>query len=245
MALPVAQRAFESEAVQAVVRAARARSEPGAWAEGHTSSNAVLDLARPAWPAVEALLGATPLPTSAQVAVKAANPAFAAGPGSSPPPDVHIDGLHAAGNGVPHGAVQNFSLLLGVALTDMAAPNCGNLGVIPGSHTALARALSSVEDVQALGAAAGRIGATAALSRLVDLESLAPPVPLLVGAGAAALLHYQTLHFVQPNAIGPEPRVMVYFRVTSAKRGERGSSRASAMCGAGLWQEYETFVEGS
>jgi hypothetical protein len=35
--------------------------------------------------------------------------------------------------------------------------------------------------------------------------------------GMACLLHYQSIHFVQPNT-GAEDRVMVYFRVTHPRR---------------------------
>ena len=40
--------------------------------------------------------------------------------------------------------MHNFTLLLGIALTDVLAPNTGNFTVMPGSHIELARACSAL-----------------------------------------------------------------------------------------------------
>ena len=76
---------------------------------------------------------------------------------------------------MPEGELQNFTLLLGIALTDAPAPNMGNFGYIPCSHTALARAIPDEAAALALGVA-GAAGWKEALG--VDLDSLAPPVAL-------------------------------------------------------------------
>ena len=47
-------------------------------------------------------------------------------------------------NGVPPGEIHNFTMLVGVALTDMPAPNMGNLGVIPCLTARLRAAARSV-----------------------------------------------------------------------------------------------------
>ncbi len=134
------------------------------------------------------------------------------------------------------------AVLVGVSLTDTPAPNMGNLGVFPGSHRAVARAVgragapAAVATLSSADAAAG--GATARLSRLVgDLRGLAPPQPLCVLAGAATLAHYQLVHYVQPNALGVTPRVAVYFRVTAPRRGGAARTCPEALTPCGLFSE--------
>jgi hypothetical protein len=196
-------------------------SESASWIDGGGCDPALLALAVPIWPTVRSIVGDdAPLPSWAQVAVKAPG-----GAGALPgyfPPDAHIDGLHAPNNGVPEGAIHNFTLLVGIALTDMPAPNMGNLGVVPCSHRALARAVGSVGLEQAAATLSARDGASATerLSRLLPLRCLAPPLPLCMLRGAAVLAHYSTVHFVQPNSAGVAARVMVYFRVTSPARSQ-------------------------
>ena len=91
------------------------------------------------------------------------------------------------------------------------------MGVFPGSHAAIARRVDEVgvaAAVQTLTSAApGAGGPTQRVDALCRLADLAPPVQVLHERGAAVLAHYQTIHFSAPN-VGPDPRVMVYFRVT-------------------------------
>jgi len=89
--------------------------------------------------------------------------------------DAHIDGLHTPTNGVPEGELHNFTVLLGVALTDAPTPNMGNFGYIPCSHAALARALPDEAAALALGVA-GAARWKEALG--IDLGLLAPPQAL-------------------------------------------------------------------
>src|SRR6185295_3360722 len=54
--------------------------------------------------------------------------------GPAAPPYPHLDGLPTPTNGVPAGEVRSFTLLVGIVLSDVAAPGAGNLTVWPGSH---------------------------------------------------------------------------------------------------------------
>jgi len=143
---------------------------------------------------------------------------------------------------VPEGELHNFTVLLGVALTDAPTPNMGNFGYIPCSHAALARALPDEAAALALGVA-GAARWKEALG--VDLGLLAPPQALCCRAGSAYLAHYSTVHFCQPNACGIVPRVAVYFRITGAERRqlvaegkELPKTRPAALTRGRLWLEY-------
>jgi len=129
--------AIEAALATAEVRAAITNCPDAAWATESGATPELVNLARYIWPGVERILGTpTPLPTHAQIAVKKpANTPHAPGTIGS---DVHIDGLHTQGNGVPKGEVHNFTLLVGVALSDVPDANSGNFVAIPGSHRALA-----------------------------------------------------------------------------------------------------------
>jgi len=135
------------------------------------------------------------------------------------PPDTHIDGLYAPGNGVPENQIHNFTLIVGVPLTNMSSTNAGNFGVIPGSHKAIERAirrLGILESVKRL--TEHPDGRSAKLGNLLNLVDLAPPQSLCTSAGTPVIAHYQTAHFVQPNVYGDEDRVVVYFRITHPRR---------------------------
>eukprot|EP00854_Cymbomonas_tetramitiformis_P004949 gene4949-6032_t len=109
-----------------------------------TAEPAIVDLLYKTklWDLVRELLGDDAVPPKfAQVAVKLPEGnSSAPGAPDAFPPDYHIDGMHTADNNVASGAVENFSILVGVALTSTPLPCTGNLGVFPGSHTALAEA---------------------------------------------------------------------------------------------------------
>jgi hypothetical protein len=210
--------------VAALGKAAQMPHVGQAWLTESSKHASLLALAEPGWPAVCAILGCPdlPLPSSCQIAIKVGTAPGSAAAAQAPgalPPDSHIDGLYAPDNGVPINTIHNFSLLLGVSLTDMPNPNMGNLGVFPGSHLALGRAVGQVGLVQAVGILSqGATSATQNVEQLVGgFHTLAPPQPLCGMQGMACLLHYQSIHFVQPNT-GAEDRVMVYFRVTHPRR---------------------------
>ena len=61
----------------------------------------------------------------------------------------HIDGWPSARNGVAQ-QVQNFTVLVGVMLSDAVVPNSGNLTVYPGSHRVIEEVLREVGGPQAV-----------------------------------------------------------------------------------------------
>ena len=114
----------------------------------------------------------------------------------------HIDGYHTPTNGVPDdGVVRNFTLLLGVMLSDVTAPFGGNFTVWPGTHRRLARHFRA----HGVNSLAG--GGIPPGTRLPE------PVPLTGRAGDIVLAHYQVVHAASPNLSG-DIRYMCFFRLS-------------------------------
>ena len=96
-----------------------------------------------------------------------------------------------------------------------------------------------VTNTRAMGAYRASTVIDLELGRPMELESMFfEPLRRAQAAGAAVLAHYQTIHFVQPNSTGSEPRVMVYFRVTSAARPSGAQTRLDALTPEGLFLEW-------
>lgn len=210
--------ALECDAMQEILRDARGKTEHSAWC----SSPQIRALAEPMWPAICEIIGSTEKtpPPGAQVAVRGLGGVRT--PAGDVASGVHIDGMHATGNGIDPNDVESFTLLLGIALTDVDnSPLQGNFSFIPGSHKAIARAASRLPSadvaVDHLRVAEGE-SVQSAIGKLVDVASLAAPAHVMCEAGGAYIAHYLTLHFVQPNCAGVVPRVAVYFRVTAPRR---------------------------
>jgi hypothetical protein len=150
----------------------------------------------PAWSLAESVLGPGQIRPvrSGQIALR-----FPVHQDPPPPPQPHLDGMHAPLNGVPPGVIRNFTMLVGVLLSDVTGPYAGNLAVWPGSHR-LYEAYFREHGPEKL------------------LEGM-PPVPLpdpvqLTGqAGDVVLCHYQLAHGITPN-VSPHIRYAVYFRLT-------------------------------
>lgn len=209
--------ALECQEMQEILQEARGKVVHSA----HCRAPEIAALAEPMWPEICRIIGSElPLPTGAQVAVRGLRGRrTAAGEVAR---GVHIDGMHAPDNGIPAKEVRSFTLLLGIALTDVDGPPLqGNFSYIPGSHKALARAANrfpSVDEaVDCLRIAEG-YSVQSGIKKLVDVQALAPPLHVICEAGGAYIAHYLTLHFVQPNCAGVMPRVAVYFRVTAPVR---------------------------
>ena len=114
----------------------------------------------------------------------------------------HIDGYHTPTNGVPDdGVVRNFTLLLGVMLSDVPAVFSGNFTVWPGTHRCLERHFRA-HGVNARGGGG--------VPRGVRLPE---PVPLTGRAGDIVLAHYQVVHAASPNLSG-DIRYMCFFRLS-------------------------------
>lgn len=149
----------------------------------------------PAWALAEALVGAGKLNpvTGGQIALRF--PGFQDPP---PPPHPHLDGMHTKHNGVPEGEIRNFTMLLGVALSDLPAPNSGNFTVWPGTHHQYEQYFRQREP--------------AALLEGMPPINLPEPKQLLAKAGDVMLVHYQLAHAAAPN-VSPYPRYAIYFRL--------------------------------
>ena len=115
-----------------------------------------------------------------------------------PPPSPHLDGMYTPTNGVPEGTIRNFTMLLGVALSDVTAPYSGNLTVWPGTHYLYQDYFKAH-------------GPLALLNGMPPVD-LPEPEQLLVQAGDIILSHYQVAHGVATN-ISPHPRYAIYFRL--------------------------------
>lgn len=118
-----------------------------------------------------------------------------AAPGAVRP---HLDGMYSPTNGVPKGEILNYTMLVGVMLSDVTEAGRGNLTVWPGSH-------------RQHGAYFAEHGPQALLDGMPPVDK-APPVQLLGRAGDAVLCHYLLAHGVAPN-VGPDIRYAVYFRL--------------------------------
>ena len=106
----------------------------------------------------------------------------------------HIDGVSTP-------ELRNFSLLIGVCLSDVSCQDAGNLTVYPGSHIA-------IQDY------ALRNGGSSSLLG-IDLPlkvSVQPAAQLMTKPGDVVLLHYQLAHSIAPNTT-PNIRYMIYFRL--------------------------------
>ena len=153
-----------------------------------------------------------------------------AGAAALPGTQWHVDGMR-------QGKAHPFSLLLGVALSDVRAPLAGNLCVFPGSHRRLQPLLlpdgrlRGYEDERF--ACAGK-GKPQSPPGLLDLGA---PLQLRLRAGDAVLMHPSLAHRGAPN-LSPHIRYAAYFRLKHA----RHAALREADGGGGersLWAELE------
>jgi ectoine hydroxylase-related dioxygenase (phytanoyl-CoA dioxygenase family) len=116
----------------------------------------------------------------------------------APAPQPHLDGMHTPTNGVPKGQILNFTMLLGIVLSDVPAPFSGNLTVWPGTHHAYEQYFQE-HGWEAL---------------LNGMPAIAMPEPeqLTAQAGDVVLCHYQLAHGITPN-LSPHIRYAIYFRL--------------------------------
>jgi len=120
----------------------------------------------------------------------------------------HID----TGHGGPY--LDKFDLLVGIPLTTVATEWCGNFGVCPGSHVALAKAIEAKGGYDAFTGGGQGIHHTAYWNALrwCPVEKM-PSKALCVEAGQPYIAHQMTIHFAQANLFGTETRQVLYFRV--------------------------------
>lgn len=114
------------------------------------------------------------------------------------PIEPHLDGVASRTNKVPAGTLQSFSMLIGVMMSDMLEPQCGNFTVWPGSHLLNARALK-------------RDGPRSLLDHMPNV-TLGAPLQITGRSGDVVLCHYLVSHGTAPNW-SSDIRYMVFFRL--------------------------------
>lgn len=150
----------------------------------------------PAFALAEALIGPETFKPAggAQIALRF--------PGMQDPPDPprpHLDGMHTPYNGVPEGTIQNFTMLVGILLSDLTCDYAGNFTVWPGTHH-LYEEYFREHTPQSL------------LNGMPPIE-LPPPKQIHGQAGDIALVHYELAHSAAPN-VSPHVRYALFFRLT-------------------------------
>lgn len=135
------------------------------------------------------------------------------------PPRPHLDGMHTPTNGVPAGTIRNFTMLLGVALSDVTMPYAGNLTVWPGTHHLYEKYFREM-------------GPAALLHGMPAIE-IPEPVQLLAKAGDIIMAHYELAHGVAQN-VSPHPRFAIYFRLYHVEHERYGHATM-----ADIWREWE------
>ena len=131
----------------------------------------------------------------------------------------HLDGMYSPNNGVREGAIDNFTMLLGVMLSDVPDPYAGNFTAWPGTHR-LYETYFREHGPQSL---------------LQGMPSVDLPVPeqVMGRAGDVVLCHYQIAHGVAPNA-SPNVRYMIFFRLQHVEHESRNWE-----CMTDVWREWD------
>ena len=162
--------------------------------------------------------------------------------------------------------VQNFTALVGIALSDQTIEGCGNLGLLKGAHHRMGEFFQQQRD------AGGPLGpdgpawdrehseapnghglrhypeqVRAAFRedavQTTDGRYWPKPTLVKVKAGDAVIVHYATPHSVT-RVQSPDPRFMVYFRVSAPRKKENLQVYPDALCNIWLeWRGMQNFVK--
>lgn len=124
-----------------------------------------------------------------------------------PKPSAHIDGTYAPNNGVPKGEIHNFTMLVGVYLSDVPKPNAGNFTVWPGTHWKFAEYFR-------------KHGPEALAGGMPKIDDMPEPEQLCGQAGDIFIAHHLCGHTAMPN-YSPHVRYALFFRVWRADRNGR------------------------
>jgi hypothetical protein len=169
----------------------------------------------PAWDLAESVIGVGKIkpPGGGQIALRF--PSL----GEPAPARPHLDGMYSPTNGVPEGTIGNFTMLLGIFLSDVPQAGMGNLHVWPGTHRLYEQYFRD-HGPQSL---------------LQGLPPVAMPEPeAMIGrAGDAVLVHYQTAHGVGPN-VSPSVRYTIFFRLHHVDH-----DTLHWECMTDIWREWE------
>ena len=154
----------------------------------------------PAWALAESLIGMGKIqPVSkSQIALR-----FPEQQDQSASPSPHLDGMYTPTNGVTEGTIKNFTMLVGVFLSDLPSTDSGNFTVWPRTHHLYEQYFREH-------------GARSLLQGMPDV-SLSEPEQILGQAGDVVLCHYQLAHGVAAN-LSPFIRYAVFFRLTHVSK---------------------------
>ena len=135
----------------------------------------------------------------------------------------HLDGRHSPTNGVPKDDIRNFTMLLGVALSDVTEAWSGNLALWPGSHV-LYEQYFKEHGFEIL-----RKGGKEGMPPIEEPEA----EQQMAKAGDVFLVHYQIKHGTVTN-ISPLPRYAIYFRLNHV---DHDQQKFEAL--KDIWLEWE------
>ncbi|MBV9867635.1 MAG: phytanoyl-CoA dioxygenase family protein [Abitibacteriaceae bacterium] len=162
-----------------------------------TRTPAITDLFNktPALPLAESLIGEDKIKPVGGGQIALRFPTLKDPPGEPVP---HLDGMYSPTNGVPKGQISNFTMLVGVMLSDVQTTYAGNLAVWPGTHRLYEKYFQEH-------------GPESLLNGMPQVE-MPKPEQITGQAGDVVFVHYQIAHGVTPNA-SPNIRYMIFFRL--------------------------------
>jgi len=135
----------------------------------------------------------------------------------------HLDGRHSPTNGVPKGKLLNFTMLVGVALSEVKTDWAGNLALWPGTHVLYEQYFREHGfDILKKGGKEGM-----------------PPIDepeaeqQMANPGDVFLVHYQIKHGSVTN-VSPHPRYAIYFRLNHVEHEEKKDAALTD-----IWLEWE------
>jgi hypothetical protein len=135
----------------------------------------------------------------------------------------HLDGRHSPTNGVPKDDIRNFTMLFGVALSDVTQAWSGNLALWPGTHV-LYEQYFREHGFEVL-----RKGGKEGMPSIEEPEA----EQQMAKAGDVFLVHYQVKHGTVTNT-SPLPRYAIYFRLNHV---DHDQQKFEAL--TDVWLEWE------
>ncbi|KAL4160043.1 hypothetical protein PRNP1_000614 [Phytophthora ramorum] len=171
---------------------------------------------------VEALVGADQVvpPQGAQIALRFPELGEPREPLGT---EWHTDGMR-------QGRLHPFTLLAGIALSNVPEPLCGNLTVFPGSHVSLQSRLTADGKLQGHDDECYKADSVWGDGTLPDLGT---PVQLLAARGDMVLAHPNLAHRGGLN-FSPDIRYQVYFRIKHKHLDE-----LQEQCSTDLWADLQ------
>ncbi|POM63717.1 Protein involved in biosynthesis of mitomycin antibiotics/polyketide fumonisin [Phytophthora palmivora] len=133
-------------------------------------------------------------------------------------------------DGMRQGRLHPFTLLAGIALSNVPEPSCGNLTVFPGSHMSLQSRLTADGKLRGHDDECYKADSVWGNGTLPDLGT---PVQLLAARGDLVLAHPNLAHRGGLN-FSPDIRYQVYFRIKHKQLDE-----LQEQCTTDLWADLQ------